>query len=146
MKTALIALTALVTIPFTPPAFASAEAPVPAIAATVEAATPTGSFEKRKKSLSGDWTIIQEGDQTILRLSDDFRAANGPDLKVFLSPTAYEDVTGKTAVTGAINLGALQKTRGGQDYIIPAGVNLADFQSVLIHCEAYAVLWGGSAL
>ena len=106
----------------------------------------TGEFERRSKRLEGDWEIVQRGEQTFIVFSDDFRAASGPDLKVFLSPTAYGDVTGTTAVNGSINIGELKATRGGQEYEIPAGVNLADFQSVLIHCEEFAVLWGGSDL
>jgi len=38
------------------------------------------------------------------------------------------------------------KTKGGPDlklYIIPKDVNLSDFKSVVIHCEAFSVLWGG---
>lgn len=106
----------------------------------------TGEFERRSKRLQGDWEIVQRGERAFIVFSDDFRAARGPDLKVFLSPTAYDDVTGTTAVNGSINIGELKATRGGQEYEIPAGVNLADFQSVLIHCEEFAVLWGGSDL
>lgn len=106
----------------------------------------TGEFERRSKRLQGDWEIVRRGEKTFIVFSDDFRAARGPDLKIFLSPTAYDDVTGDTAVRGSINIGELQATRGGQEYEIPASVNLADFQSVLVHCEEFAVLWGGSDL
>jgi hypothetical protein len=67
-------------------------------------------------------------------------------LKIFLSPTALSDVTGKTAVNGSINIGELKSTKGAQEYEIPAGVNLSDYASVLVHCEEYSVLWGGSDL
>lgn len=108
--------------------------------------TTSGEFQRRSKRLEGEWEIVQRGEKTFIVFSEDFRAAGGPDLKVFLSPSAYGDVTGTTAVHGSINIGELKATRGGQEYEIPAGVNLADFQSVLIHCEEFAVLWGGSDL
>jgi len=33
-----------------------------------------------------------------------------------------------------------------QEYEIPAGIDIADFASLLVHCEAYSVLWGGAAI
>ena len=67
-------------------------------------------------------------------------------MKVFLSPLDISTVTGETAVNGAINLGELQKTKGAQEYILPAGVNIADYSSVLVHCEKFSILWGGAGL
>ncbi|MEL6259345.1 MAG: DM13 domain-containing protein [Pseudomonadota bacterium] len=115
-------------------------------AVQASAAAKSGEFVKKRKKLRGNYTIIEENGQRILRFSDDFRAAGGPDLKVFLSPTAFGSVNGKNAVNGSINLGELQSTKGSQDYVIPASVDLNDFESVLVHCEAYAVLWGGASL
>ena len=114
------------------------------VAATASA--QSGEFERRSKRLQGDWEVVQRGEKTFIVFSDDFRAARGPDLKIFLSPTAYDDVNGNTAVNGSVNIGELKATRGGQEYEIPASVNLADFQSVLVHCEEFSVLWGGSDL
>ena len=67
-------------------------------------------------------------------------------MKVFLSPQSIDAVNGKTAIDGAVLLGVLQNKKGGQDYIVPEGVDLANFGSVLVHCEAYSKLWGGGAL
>ncbi|MEO1660939.1 MAG: DM13 domain-containing protein [Pseudomonadota bacterium] len=106
----------------------------------------SGDFVRKSKRLKGSWTVEQRGDKTFIVFSDDFRAANGPDLKIFLSPKSVSDATGKNAVDGSINIGELQKTKGTQEYEIPAGVNLSDFGSVLVHCEAYSVLWGGGDL
>jgi hypothetical protein len=113
---------------------------------SVASELPSGTFIKKKKKLKGAWEVVQRGDKTFIVFADDFRAANGPDLKIFLSPQTVSDVTGKTAVNGAINIGELKATKGTQEYEIPAGVNLADYNSVLVHCEAYSVLWGGGDL
>ena len=56
------------------------------------------------------------------------------------------DATGNNAVDGSLNIGELKKTKGAQEYEVPAGVNLGDYGSVLVHCEAYSVLWGGGDL
>lgn len=113
---------------------------------SVSAELPSGTFIKKKKKLKGAWEVVQRGDKTFIVFGDDFRAANGPDLKIFLSPKTVSDVTGKTAINGALNIGELKATKGAQEYEVPAGVNLADYSSVLVHCEAYSVLWGGGDL
>ena len=133
-----VSLTGIATV--APVAFAETAA------VSVAAELPSGTFIKKKKKLKGAWEVVQRGDKTFIVFADDFRAANGPDLKIFLSPQTVADVTGKTAVNGAINIGELKATKGTQEYEIPAGVNLADFNSVLVHCEAYSVLWGGGDL
>lgn len=104
------------------------------------------SFTKKEYNIKGEWSVVQENGRTLIRFSEDFKTKNGPDLKIFLSPQSIGDVTGKTALDGAVTLGKLKSTRGMQDYIVPNGVSLANFSSVLIHCEAYSVLWGGGSI
>jgi hypothetical protein len=105
-----------------------------------------GDFVKKRKTLKGSYTVEQRGNATVIVFSTDFQAAKGPDLKVFLSPNIIADVTGKTAIDGSLSLGELNSTKGAQEYVVPADVNLSDYASVLVHCEQYAILWGGSDL
>lgn len=122
-------------------------APANAEIITASASAYSGqSFTKKKYNINGNWRVVQEGGKTIIRFSDDFKTKKGPDLKVFLSPQSVGDVTGKTALHGAITLGVLKSNKGSQDYVLPTGVSLANFSSILIHCEAYSVLWGGGSL
>lgn len=139
-KTALIAAALMV------PAFATVPAFAQAPAATTQAAVQGGSFVKKKYNIKGEWTVVQENGQTIIRFSDEFKTKSGPDLKVFLSPQSIGAVNGKTATDGAVLLGVLKNKKGGQDYVVPEGVNLSNFGSVLVHCEQFSVLWGGGAL
>ena len=111
-----------------------------------EASLPSGKFIKKKKKLKGSWEVVQRDGNTYIKFADDFRASKGPDLKVFLSPIDVATVTGKTATEGALNIGELQKTKGTQEYLVPAEVNIADYASVLVHCEKFSVLWGGGDL
>lgn len=104
------------------------------------------SFVKKRYKIKGDWRVVQEGGKTLIRFSDNFKTKNGPDLKVFLSPQSIGGITGQTALEGAVTLGVLKSNRGTQDYVVPNGVSLSNFSSVLIHCEAYSVLWGGGSL
>ena len=112
----------------------------------VEASLPSGNFIKKKKKLKGGWEVVQRDGNTYIKFADDFSASKGPDLKVFLSPLSVADATGKTAAEGALNIGELQKTKGAQEYLVPADVNIADYSSVLVHCEKFSVLWGGGDL
>ncbi len=118
--------------------------PTTAVAMIKSAAS--GSFEKSTFKINGDWKIVKENGQTIFRVSEDFKTKNGPDLKLFLSPDAVRDVTGSTATNNAIRLGVLKSSAGSQDYVIPANIDLSQFRSILIHCEAYSKLWGGANL
>lgn len=105
-----------------------------------------GPFVQKSKTLKGSYKIVTRGEKTFVVFSDDFKAKNGPDLKVFLSPQSLDTVTGKTATEGALNIGELKRNKGTQEYELPAGVSLDSYQSILVHCEAYSVLWGGGAL
>ena len=122
-------------------------APAPAPAAAVASGTQQlaqADFQKKTYSLKGGITVEQRGSQTVIVFSDDFRTKNGPDLKVFLSRNDVASSTGTNATSNAVRLGKLKDNRGGQEYVLPAGVNIADFNSVLVHCEAFSKLWGGA--
>lgn len=123
-----------------------AHAAEPTVAVAMVETAQTGGFEKSTFKIRGDWQILEENGQTIFRVSEDFKTKNGPDLKLFLSPKAVGDVTGSTATNGAVRLGVLMSNKGSQDYIIPANIDLSQFNSILIHCEAYSKLWGGANL
>ena len=127
------------------PAFAADKMVKTAMVETVDIASAPAPFQRRNKTLKGSVQIVKQADgSSVIRLSDDFRASNGPDLKIFLNPNRVADVTGTTATNGAVLVSRLEKNKGSYDYRIPAGVNLAEFGSVLIHCEAFSVLWGGA--
>lgn len=123
-----------------------AHAAEPAYAVAMVETQQTGRFEKSSFNIKGDWEIVKENGQTIFRVSEDFKTKNGPDLKLFLSPKTVNSATGATATQDAVRLGVLKSNKGGQDYIIPANVDLSQFSSILIHCEAFSKLWGGANL
>ena len=77
---------------------------------------------------------------------EDFRTTNGPVLVVYLakhpSPTEASHVTD----AGYINLGKLKGNVGNQNYVVPPGTNIDDFNSVIIWCELFGVLFSPAAL
>src|SRR6266508_2751910 len=75
--------------------------------------------------------------KTFLRL-EDLKTTNGPDLYVYLS-------TGKD-VSDIVSLGRLKGNIGNQNYEIPAGTDLAKYNTVLIWCKAFSTLFGSAKL
>jgi hypothetical protein len=73
----------------------------------------------------------------ILRL-ENFKATNGPDLYVYLSTNNIN--------ADIVNLGRLKGNIGNQNYVIPAGTDLIKYNTVLIWCRAFSVLFGSAQL
>lgn len=82
----------------------------------------------------------------LLHLEQDFKVGPGPKYHVYLVPQA--DITPDTRVqdTMFVDLGRLKAFSGGQNYPIPKGVVLSDYQSVVIWCEQFGVLISPAAL
>ncbi len=106
----------------------------------------SGVLVEKQKSISGNWSIEKVGESRFIVLAENFKAKNGPDLKIFLSSATLSDVTGKTATKGSALISELKSVKGIQRYSIPQDVDLSQYKSLLIHCEKYAVLWGGGEL
>ena len=87
----------------------------------------------------GEAKIIpfQDGDNNILRL-EKLRVTNGPDLYVYLA-------TDKTA-SDFVNIGKLKANNGNQNYDIPAGTDLTKYDTVLIWCRPFSVLFGSAEI
>ncbi len=79
---------------------------------------------------------IEDGGN-VVRL-EDLVVTNGPDLYVYLS-------TDKSA-SDSVSLGKLKANIGNQNYLIPAGTDLSKYDTVLIWCRAFSVLFGGAEL
>jgi len=82
----------------------------------------------------------------LLHLESDFEVGPGPKYHVYLVPA--KDVTPSTDVAGTmfVDLGRLHAFKGSQNYSVPAGVNIANFGSVVIWCEQFGVLISPAAL
>ena len=73
-------------------------------------------------------------------LEPDFKVGPGPAYHVYLVPKAAIRASADVVDTMYIDLGGLRAFEGSQRYPIPAGVNLADYPSVVIWCERFSVL------
>jgi hypothetical protein len=81
--------------------------------------------------------IPLEGGSYILRL-ENLHVTNGPDLYVYLA-------TDKTA-SDFVSLGKLKANNGNQNYDIPSETDLTRYDTVLIWCRPFSVLFGSAEL
>lgn len=114
-------------------------------AAVAEDVNLSGGFQNIEQRTSGNWRIETRGDATFVVLSEDFKARSAPDLKIFLSKLPAGDVDDDNATDGVF-IAALKSHKGAQEFQLPAGVNVADFQSFVIHCEKYSKFWAAGQL
>ncbi len=76
---------------------------------------------------------------------EDFRSSNGPDLHVYLS-SGVPKSTFAGLGEDAIHLGSLKGNVGSQNYDIPANADLAQYQSVVIYCVPFGVVFSSAEL
>lgn len=92
---------------------------------------------------SGDATIYQQGGQSVLRL-ENFEVTNGPDLHVLLSTSPNPTSSGD--IGEYIDLGQLKGNQGSQNYEIPADIDLSQYNSVVIYCMPFHVVFSTATL
>ncbi len=115
--------------------------------------TPTvvahGQFISHEHQTTGVAEVIDLGNgRRILRLQN-LRTSNGPDLRVWITDAPVKEGTAGWRVFDDgkhVELGALKGNRGSQNYDLPAGVDLAQLNSVTIWCVRFGVSFGAAAL
>lgn len=94
---------------------------------------------------SGTATVYQVAEGEAILRFEDFDVTNGPDLHVILSsnpnPTNRDDIG-----DDYIDLGSLKGNMGNQNYEIPADVDLSAYQSVVIYCMPFHVVFSTATL
>ncbi len=76
----------------------------------------------------------------VVYLDADFEVGPGPAFHVYLVPKAQIRESADVKGTMFVDLGRLRAFKGSQKYVIPAGVNLRDYPSVVIWCAEFGVL------
>lgn len=93
-------------------------------------------------SVSGTATLQQTGSSLKLVLGSNFQSSNGPQLGVYLAKTA----SGGLNSQNSLKLANLLSNSGMQEYNVPAGVDLNDFDYVVIYCIPFNVRFGTAQL
>ncbi len=94
---------------------------------------------------AGRAAIYELPDGSAVLRFDDFSVTNGPDLHVILS-THPNPLTRDDVMAGYLDLGSLKGNKGSQNYDIPAGTDLSAYQSVVIYCQPFHVIFATAGL
>jgi Electron transfer DM13 len=136
-----------------PPAAAAIVAPgVGASAEQLAQKIAAGTFDKASPGrdalhwADGGASIYRQGGQLILRLEQDFVAGPGPDLHIYLNTRKVGDERDFEADGQRLKLTKLRAFKGGQNYALPPGTDLASFTSVTIWCERFSEFIGNAEL
>jgi hypothetical protein len=114
---------------------------------TISFAQKGSVWFKKNYSVSGNWSIETNGTTSYLVLQSNFKTSKGPDLKLFLTKKSTNAIGKSDAVEKyGVLLGELKSYKGEQKYLIPNGLSISDFKSIVIHCEKYTKVWGASSI
>lgn len=109
-------------------------APIPGIVKSAPAEWTGGDSAH---GASGEAFLTSDGNQTFVAFMENFRARNGPDLRVYLVKTGERRGFGDEFK----ELGKLKGNRGSQSYEIPEGTDLSEYNTVLVWCRPFSVLF-----
>ena len=88
----------------------------------------------------GTALLIETGPGEYTLRFEEFSVRNGPDLFVYLSPSADGNAE------GSINLGDLKATDGAFNYEVPPGTDVTRFKSAIVWCRQFSVLFAVASL
>ncbi|NJP05752.1 MAG: hypothetical protein HC837_09090 [Chloroflexaceae bacterium] len=133
------------TVPPAPEAAATAE-PTPVPAEPVAQKNGTFTFVDNLHFANGVATIYQSSNGSQFLRFESFEVSDGPGIYVLLSqhpqPRNEAEVFGDTHV----DLGELTALSGNQNYDIPPGTDISQYQSVVLYCEPYAQVMSSAQL
>jgi hypothetical protein len=104
----------------------------------------TGVMASRVHPTSGRASIYQTPDgKRDLRLTD-FMTSNGPDVHVILAPSTDENLK-QDFVKGeltSVEVGPMKANQGDQNYDLPDSADLSKYDTVVIYCVRFHVVFG----
>jgi len=105
-----------------------------------------GDFYNLGYDGAGEAAVYQLADSSrILRLQN-FSVDNGPDLYVYLVPIDPVPNASGSDIPGYYSLDRLKGNIGDQNYELPADLDLSQYKSVVIWCQAFAVPFAAAPL
>jgi hypothetical protein len=95
----------------------------------------------------GTATIYQMPDNSKILRFEDFTVTNGPDLRVVLSLSEEPKTPEEVELNDLdLELGRLRGTVGNQNYEIAPEVDISQYNSVVIYCRAFNVVFSTATL
>jgi hypothetical protein len=94
----------------------------------------------------GTATLYQLPDGRHILRFEGFTVTNGPDLFVYLSGHAAPRSSGELHAIADFEVARLKGNVGDQNYELPAELDLAQFQSVVIYCKRFTTVFSTATL
>ena len=113
------------------------------VAQAISTPQPFVTVEQEKET-TGTASVVTENGQTYIVFDDAFDTARGPDVQVVLHTGATVPVSIDEA--DYVTLATLQSFEGGQRYLVPANIDVNDYQTVAIWCREFNVTFGYAPL
>lgn len=106
----------------------------------------SGDFEDVSSSYSGSGQakIYELPDGSHFLRFEDFEVTNGPDLYVYLTKKSSVQ-TSDDVQQGFYSIARLKGNKGSQNYPIPDDINVEEYESVVIYCRAFSVLFAAAS-
>jgi len=105
----------------------------------------TGAFVSREHATHGTARVLRLADGRVILRFEGFATSNGPVLVVWLSKNpargrdeAFDD--------DYLELGPLKGNVGDQNYVVPSGVDVGTYASVVVWCARFHVPFGAADL
>jgi hypothetical protein len=95
---------------------------------------------------NGSGAVYRSGGAIVIRFGDDFKAGPGPNYWIYLNTVPVGDTASFKADAGRVRIAQLKSFTGGQNYILPADIDVGRFHTVTIWCESFAVYIGSAVL
>lgn len=99
-----------------------------------------GAFASHAHPTSGQALVVEADGTTYVRF-EGLETDNGPDLVVYLTK---QPADAQAVGDDYLDLGVLKGNVGNQNYEVPAGVDLSEYDSVVIWCRRFAVSFGAA--
>ena len=94
---------------------------------------------------SGVASIVRTPDGKAIVRFENFKVTNGPQLEVFLAPHPQPS-NHDQVYADSLGLGALKASEGAFSYELPAGDDGARYQSVVVYCVPFRVIFSVASL
>ena len=86
---------------------------------------------------AGTVLVYRQPDGSHVVRFENLEVSNGPDLLVILSAAPLVNDRAAYSEVEYLSLGDLKGNKGNQNYVVPADVNLGDYQTVAIWCRRF---------
>ncbi len=106
----------------------------------------SGDFQSNSSyTVSGSFEIVEEPGRVLIELDEDFSARGVPDLVLYLSNSSTSNA-GATVIAEVSSLRGSDfpkfNTSGAQTLVVPSGVNVENYSTVLLYCRRFGVRVG----